>query len=175
MLLEREKRVLAIGGAAAAALAVLAFLVLPAVSRLKSLARAAKAAESELAEVRRARPELERLRRDAAQRSAAVNAAADLKESPVARLTAILMDCGIPQSAVSLKSGGGRDGETFREETFEVRMENLTYLEAVNALRRLSGKDQPVVVRSALLKSRYDDPRYLDVTLNVGYLSPKQP
>ncbi len=82
---------------------------------------------------------------------------------------------GIPQSAVSLKSGGGRDGEMFREESFEVRMENLTYLEAVNALQKLSGTDQPVVVRSALLKSRYDDPRYLDVTLNVGYLSQKQP
>ena len=53
-------------------------------------------------------------------------------------------------------------------------MENLTYLETVNALQKLSGKDLPVVVRSALLKSRYDDPRYLDVTLRVGYLSPKQ-
>ncbi len=67
--------------------------------------------------MRRARPELERLRRDASQRSAAVNAAADLKEPPVAHLTAILMDGGIPQSAVSLKSGGGRDGDTFREES----------------------------------------------------------
>lgn len=173
MLLEREKRVLAFGGAAAAILLVATFLVFPAVSRLKSLSRASKAAEAELAEVRRARPELEKLRRDAALRTAAVNAAADRKESPVARLTAILQDGGIPQSAISLKSGGGRDGETFREESFEVRMENLTYLEAVNTLQKLSGKDQPVVVRSALLKSRYDDPRYLDVTLNVGYLSKK--
>ena len=174
MLLEREKRVLLVGGGAAAILLVVAFLIIPSVSRLKSLARASSAAESDLAEVRRARPELERLRRDTVQRAAAVNAAANMKESPVARLTAILQEGGIHQSAFSLKSGGGREGETFREESFEVRMENLTYLETVNALQKLSGKDQPVVVRSALLKSRYDDPRYLDVTLHVGYLSPKQ-
>jgi len=174
VLLEREKRVLAIGGGATAALLVVAFLIFPAVSRLKSLARASAAAESDLAEVRRARPELERIRRDTAQRAAAVNAEANLKESPVARLTAILQGSGIPQSAFSLKSGGGRAGDTFREESFEVKMENLTYLETVNALQKLSGKDLPVVVRSALLKGRYDDPRYLDVTLHVGYLSPKQ-
>ena len=64
MLLEREKRILAIGGGAAAVLLVVAFLIFPAVSRLKSLARASTAAESDLAEVRRARPELERIRRD---------------------------------------------------------------------------------------------------------------
>jgi hypothetical protein len=55
-----------------------------------------------------------------------------------------------------------------------VRMENLTYLEAVKAIQRLSGGNLPVVVRSTLLKSRYEDPRYLDVTLRVGFLSTKQ-
>ncbi len=173
MLLEREKRVLAIGGAAAAVLLILTFLILPAVSRLKTLARATEAAESDLAEVRRARPQLERVRRDTIQRTDAVNAAANRKESPLARITSVLQEGGIPQSAFSLKSEGGRDGDTFREESFEVRMENLTYLETVNTLQKLSGKDLPLVVRSALLKGRYDDPRYLDVTLRVGYLTPK--
>ncbi len=83
------------------------------------------------------------------------------------------VEAGIPQAAFSVKSGGARDGEFFREESFDVRMENLTYLEAVKAIQRLSAEDLPSVVRSALLKSRYEDPRYLDVTLRVGYLSPK--
>jgi hypothetical protein len=30
-----------------------------------------------------------------------------------------------------------------------------------------------VTIRSTTLKSRYDDPRYLDVTLRVGFLTPK--
>ncbi|MEW6720173.1 MAG: hypothetical protein AB1346_06975 [Thermodesulfobacteriota bacterium] len=174
MLLEREKRVLVLGGAAAAVLLFLTFAVFPAVTRLGTLSRAMASAESDLAEVRRAKPELERIRRDTTRRSAAVNAAANRKEAPSAGLTSLLLDAGIPQSAFSLKSGGARDGETFREEAFDVRMENLTYLEAVKTIRKLSGDDVPVVVRSALLKSRYDDPRYLDVTLRVGYLTPKQ-
>jgi Sec-independent protein translocase protein TatA len=174
VLRDREKRFLAIGGAAAAAILLLTFVVLPGASRLKSLARAAAAAESDLAEVRRARPELERVQQEIRQRAGAVQAGANAKESPLSRLSSALQESGIPQAAFSIKSGGARDGEYFREESFDVRMENLTYLEAVKALQRLSSGALPVAVRSSLLKSRYDDPRYLDVTLRVGFLTPKQ-
>jgi len=170
---EREKRILAIGGAAAVAILLLTFVVLPGAARLKSHARAAAAAEADLAEVRRVRPELERIRRETVQKASLVKSQANSKESPVSRLSAALQEGGIPQAAVSVKSGGARDGEFFREESFEVRMENLTYLEAVKALQRLSSDALPTVIRSALLKSRYEDPRYLDVTLRVGFLSPK--
>jgi len=173
VLLDREKRVLAIGGVLAALLLLVAFVILPAVSRLRLVARQTAAAEKNLAEVRKAKPELERTRRETAQRTGVIAATANLKESPTARLTSILQEAGIPQSAISLKSGGARDGETFREESFDVRMENLTYLEAVKTLQRLSGPAVPLVVRSAQLKSRYDNPKYLDVTLRVGYLSQK--
>ena len=150
MLRDREKRVLAIGGAAAALILALTFVVLPGVSRLRSNARAAAAAEGDLAEVRRVRPELERAQRDARQKSALVQAAANAKESPLSRLSSALQEAGIPQSASSVKSGGTRDGESFREESFDVRMENLTYLEAVRAIQRLSGGNLPVVVRSSV-------------------------
>jgi len=173
VLLDRERRVLIGGAVAAAVLLAFSFLVVPPVSRLKTLSRVRAAAENELTEVRKARPELERSRADTARRLAAVNAAADRRESPAGHLAAILQGAGISQQAIRVKSGGVRDGETFREESFEVRMENLTYLEAVQAIRHLSGEDVPVVVRSAILKSRFDDPRYLDVALRAGYLSPK--
>lgn len=162
-----------LGGAAAAVLLLFTFVVFPGVSRLKTLARASAAAQNDLAEVRKARPEIERIQRDTVQRAGVVRAAANRKESPLTRIATVLQDASIPQSAFSVKSGGVRDGETFREESFDVRLENLTYLEAVKTLQRLSGPDVPMVVRSATLKSRYDDARYLDVTLRVGYLSPK--
>jgi len=174
VLRDREKRVLAIGGAAAALILALTFFVLPGISRLRSNGRAVAAAETDLAEVRRVRPELERAQRDGRQKAALVQTAANAKESPLSRLSSAIQEAGIPQSAFSVKSGGTRDGESFREESFDVRMENLTYLEAVKAIQRLSGGTLPAVVRSTLLKSRYEDPRYLDVTLRVGFLSPKQ-
>lgn len=174
MLRDREKRVLAFGGAAAAILLLLTFVVFPSVSRLKSLSRATSASESDLAAVRAARPDLERMQREIRLRAGVVQAAANVKDSPLSRLTTALQEAGIPQAAFSVKSGGARDGEFYREESFDVRIENLTYLEAVKALQRISGGALPAAVRSATLKSRYDDARYLDVTLRVGFLGPKQ-
>jgi type II secretory pathway component PulM len=173
VLRDREKRVLAIGGAAAAVLLLLAFVVIPGFSRIKSQARAAAAAESDLAEVRKARPEIERIQRETGAKAGIVRAAANVKDAPLSRITSALQEAGIPLSALNIKSGGARDGELFREEAFDVRIENLTYLEAVRTLQRLSAGTLPVAVRSASLKSRYDDARYLDVTLRVGYLTPK--
>jgi general secretion pathway protein M len=173
LLRDREKRVLVIGGAAAACIFALTFVVLPAISGLKSNARAAAAAEKDLAEVRRVKPELERAQRDTRQKTALVQAAANAKEASLSRLSSAIQEAGIPQAAFSVKSGGTKDGEFFREESFDVRMENMTYLESVKVLQRLSAGNLPLVVRSAVLKSRYEDPRYLDVTLRVGFLSPK--
>ena len=173
MLRDREKRVLVIGGVIAAVLLLLTFVVIPGISRIKSQARAAAAAESDLAEVRNARPEIERIERETVAKAGIVRAAANIKDAPLSRITSALQEAGIPQAALNIKSGGARDGELFREEAFDVRIENLTYLEAVKTLQRLSAGTLPVAVRSASLKSRYDDARYLDVTLRVGYLTPK--
>lgn len=173
MLRDREKLVLAIGGVVAAVLLLLIFVVIPGISRIKSQARAAAAAESDLAEVRRARPEIARIQRETGAKAGIVRAAANIKDAPLSRITSVLQEGGIPQAALNIKSGGARDGENFREESFDVRVENLTYLEAVKTLQRLSSGSLPVAIRSASLKSRYDDPRYLDVTLRVGFLTPK--
>ncbi|OIP33118.1 MAG: hypothetical protein AUK27_11290 [Deltaproteobacteria bacterium CG2_30_66_27] len=173
MLRDREKRVLVIGGAAAAVILLLTFVVIPGISRIKSQARAVASAESDLAEVRKARPEIERIQRETGAKAGIVRAAANVKDAPLSRITSTLQEAGIPQSALNIKSGGARNGEMFREESFDVRMENLTYLEAVTTLQRLSAGALPVAIRSASLKSRYDDARYLDVTLRVGYLTPK--
>ena len=162
-----------IGGAAAAALLLLTFVVMPGVSRIRSQARAAAAAETELAEVRKARPEIERIQRETSTKAGIVRTAANVKDAPLTRITSALQEAGIPQSALNIKSGGARDGELFREEAFDVRIENLTYLEAVKTMQRLSAGTLPVVLRSATLKSRYDDARYLDVSLRVGFLTPK--
>ena len=173
MLRDREKRVLVIGGAAAAAILLLVFVVIPGISRIKSQSRAAAAAESDLAEVRKARPEIERILKETGAKAGIVRAAANVKDAPLSRITSALQEAGIPQASLNIKSGGARDGDLFREESFDVRIENLTYLEAVKTLQRLSAGTLPVAIRSASLKSRYDDPRYLDVTLRVGFLTPK--
>jgi len=173
VLRDREKRVLVFGAATAALLLLLVFVVIPGYSRIQSQARAVAAAEADLAELRRARPEIERIQKESGAMAGIVQSAANVKDSPLTRITSALQEAGIPQSVLNIKSGGVRTGERFREESFDVRIENLTYLEAVKTLQRLSAGSLPVAIRSVSLKSRYDDPRYLDVTLRVGYLTPK--
>ena len=78
----------------------------------------------------------------------------------------------MPQSAFSLKSAGPRNGEYVSEEAFDLKVENLTYLEAIRLLKRMEDGPLPLVVRSVNLKSRYDDSKYLDATLRIGFLLP---
>lgn len=172
MFRSREKVVLALGACAAVLILFLSFVVIPGISRVRSLSRSSVVAEKDLADLRKMRPELTRLDREVRRRLTQVSAAANASQSPLARLTASIQETGFPQSAFSLKSAGSRNGEFASEEAFDLKMENLTYLEAIRLLTRLENGPLPVVVRSANLKSRFDDSKYLDVNLRIGFLTP---
>jgi general secretion pathway protein M len=172
VLRSREKVVLAMGAAAAALILLFAFLVIPGISRVRSLARASEAAEKELAELRTMRPELTRLDREVRRKMGQIAAAANTSASSLSRLTAAVQEAGFPQSAVSIKSGATKTGEFVNEEAFDLKVENITYLEAIQLLKRLEGGTLPLAVRTVNLKSRYDDSRYLDATLRIGFLAP---
>jgi len=66
----------------AAALLFLTFVLIPGVSRIKSQARAVAAAEADLAEVRKARPEIERIQKETGVRAGIVRTAANVKDAP---------------------------------------------------------------------------------------------
>ena len=172
MFRSREKTVLLLGGGAAALILLLTLVVIPDAARVRSLSRQISLAEKDLADLRKMRPELERADREVRQMSTRATAAANAKESPLARLTSELQEAGFPQSAFSLRASGARDGQSFREESFDLRIENLTYLEAARLTNRLEYGTLPLVVRSAQLKSRYDDSKYLDATFRIGFLLP---
>ncbi|MGE5190621.1 MAG: hypothetical protein ACM3NF_11250, partial [Gemmatimonadota bacterium] len=146
MLRSRERAFLVLGGAAVAVILLVFFAVIPAVSKVRSLSRASALAERELAEVRAMRPELERLDREVRPRAARVAAVADAPESVLSRLTAAIQEAGFPQSAIVLKAAGTRAGEYFSEESFDLKIDNITYLEAVNLLARFENGPLPVVV-----------------------------
>ncbi len=172
MLRDREKVIVVLGGAAAALILLVSFVIVPDIAKVRSLSRAYAAAGKDLAEFRRMRPELEKADREVRQKAGRITAAANATESPLTRLTAAIQEAGFPQSAVSLKSAGAKDGEFYREESFDIRVENLTYLEAVKLLTKLENGPLPLAVRSVTFKSRYDDPKYLDATMRIGFLLP---
>jgi hypothetical protein len=172
VLRSREKAAIILGGAAAALIFLITFVVVPGVAKVRSLSRAYSQAEKDLSDLRKMRPELERADQEVRQKSARVSAAANASESRLARLTASIQEAGFPQSAFSLKTGGIKDGEFQREEAFDLKIENLTYLESVRLIGKMENGPLPVVIRSVQLKSRYDDSKYLDATFRIGFLHP---
>lgn len=56
------------------------------------------------------------------------------------------------------------------EDAAEVKLEGLTANEAVNLLYRLEKGSRPVLVKKANLKTRYDDPSRLDLTLSIALI-----
>lgn len=172
MLRDREKKILFLGGIAAALILLVSFVVIPGTAKIKTLSRQYSQAGKELAELRQMRPELERADREVRQKTGRIAGAANSAESPLSRLTSALTEAGFPPASFSLKSGGVKDGEFQREESFDLKIENITYLEAVRLAVRLENGPLPVVIRSAQLKSRYDDAKYLDGTFRIGYLLP---
>ena len=58
----------------------------------------------------------------------------------------------------------------FLEDAAEVKIDGVTANEAVNLLFRLEKGPRPVVIKRALLKTRFDDPARLDLTFTIALL-----
>jgi general secretion pathway protein M len=171
--LNREQQILAAGGVAAALIFLVSFLVIPDVGKIRVQGRVRVQAEKDLAELRAALPELRRLEAGVRIREDQVRAGRAAQDSPLSRLTARLQETGLPQSAFSIKSTGVKDGEYFKEESFDIKIENRSYLELVRLLEKVEEGSLPVVVRSANYKSRYESSSAIDANLRVGYLLPR--
>jgi general secretion pathway protein M len=83
-------------------------------------------------------------------------------------------EIGIKGKSSQIKPLKGEDRPGYLEDAAEIRIEGLSANEMVNLLHRLEKGAKPVVIKKANLKTRYDDPAKLDVTLNIALLKPAQ-
>jgi len=58
----------------------------------------------------------------------------------------------------------------FLEDVAEVKIDGLTTNEAVNLIFKLEKGSRPVIIKRALLKTRFDDPSRLDLSLTIALL-----
>lgn len=84
----------------------------------------------------------------------------------------LVEEIGIKGRSLQVKPLKGEDRPGFIEDAAEIKIEGLTANEAVNLLYRLEKGVKPVVVKKGNLKTRYDDPAKLDLTLNIALLKP---
>ncbi|GAB7028198.1 hypothetical protein [Geotalea toluenoxydans] len=86
----------------------------------------------------------------------------------------IVEEIGIKGKNTQIKPVKGEDRPGFVEDAAEVKMEGLSANDAVNLIYKLEKGAKPVVVKKALLKTRFDDPSRLDLTLTVALIKASQ-
>jgi len=82
----------------------------------------------------------------------------------------IIEEIGIKGKGSQIKPLKGEERGGYLEDAAEVKIDGLTLNEAVNLIFRLEKGARPVVIKKALLKTRFDDPARLDLTLTVALL-----
>lgn len=84
----------------------------------------------------------------------------------------LIEEIGIKGKSSQIKPLKGDERPGIIEDAAEVKIEGLSANEAINLLYRLEKGAKPVVIKKANLKTRYDDPAKLDVTLALAVLKP---
>lgn len=86
----------------------------------------------------------------------------------------IVEELGIKGKNTQIKPVKGEDQPGFVEDAAEVKMEGLSANEAVNLIYKLEKGLKPVVVKKAQIKTRFDDPSRLDLTLTIALIKASQ-
>lgn len=135
--------------------------------RISRLERQREAREADLVEMMRLKGKYLEVRA-LSQRFSNRLAAARGDDSPAK----IIEETGIKGKAVRVTpmKGEAPAGSGFVEEAAEVKIDGLTANEAINLIYRLEKGAKPLIIKKALLRTRFDDPSRLDLTLNVALL-----
>lgn len=129
------------------------------------LARKRAAREADLMELMLLKQRYQGLKKDSerlANRLATVKA----DDSP----GRIMEEAGFKGKPVQIRPLKGDTQGGMQEDQAEVKIDGLTANELVNLLHRLEKGSKPTTLKKLLVKSRFDDPARLDVTLTVALI-----
>jgi general secretion pathway protein M len=87
----------------------------------------------------------------------------------------LVEEIGIKGKNTQVKPMKGEERQGMIEDGAEIRIEGISANEAINLLYRLEKGGKPVIIRKANLKTRYDDPSRLDLTITAALLKPLPP
>lgn len=84
----------------------------------------------------------------------------------------IIDEIGIKGKGSQFKQVKGESGSGYVEDAAEARIEGLTANEALNLIYRLEKGPKPVIIKKAVIRTRFDDPAKLDLALTLALLKP---
>ena len=86
----------------------------------------------------------------------------------------VMEEAGFRGKPVQIRPLKGEERGGLQEDLAEVKIDGLTANELVNLLYRLEKGSKPVILKKLLVKTRYDDPAKLDVTLTFALIKTVQ-
>ncbi len=168
--LELDRRTRLTIGGGIAALLVVALLLSSAHAMVAKLARQRQAKEADLVELMQLKSRF--LSAKAVSQRFSNRLAATKPDDTLAK---IVDEIGIKGKSLQVTPLRGEQHGLYQEDAAEIKIEGLTANEAVNLLFRLEKGTRPVVVRKADLKTRFDDPSRLDLTITAALLKSAAP
>ncbi len=154
-------------GIAVAVLLALAILYSAANDQVKRLAQKRHSREAALAEMMVLRQRF-RESNAGAQKLANRLSATKPDDSPAK----LIDEIGIKGKGTQIRPIKGEERPGMVEDAADVKIEGLTANETVNLLHRLEKGTRPVIVKKGLIRTRFDDPAKLDVSLTLALLKP---
>jgi general secretion pathway protein M len=154
-------------GVALACLLLLAIILTGLNGRVALLAKKRTVREADLAEMMVLKQRYQEATM-ISQRLANRMAATRTDDSPAK----IIDEIGIKGKGSQFKQIKGESRGGYIEDAVEARIDALTANEAVNLIYRLEKGSKPIIIKKAVIKTRFDDPSKLDLTLTIALLKP---
>lgn len=84
----------------------------------------------------------------------------------------IIEEIGIRGKGVKISPLKGEERSGMIEDAADVRVDGLTFNEAVNLIYRLEKGSRPLLIKKSSLRVRFDDPSRCDLTMTLALLKP---
>jgi len=94
-------------------------------------------------------------------------------EGIVQAVDEVFKSMGLGQKIKSVKSTGAGEKKFAFEEEADVSVEKVTMNEMVNILYRIENAPMILTVKKASIKTSFDNPSLLNITMTVGLIKPK--
>ncbi len=158
----REKKVLLIGGIAAAAILLYIYALSPLMDDLGRKRDLIPKREKELAEMR----EMAKQYREVQQRLKEAQAAASKRGPLLTEIENVTRRANLSGKIVSLKPQTGAQAAGYTESVVEVRLDGITLYDVVNYVFLL--EKETFRIKKLTFKPRYDNPKLLNATILVA-------
>lgn len=159
---ERDKKILIIGGIAAAAILLYVLVVAPLSADLSRKRESIPKKERDVAEMRLLKEQYIEMQ----QRLQQLQASAAKRGPLLTEIENITKRTNLSSKIVSLKPQAGVQSANFKESIVEVRLDNITLYDIVNYVNQL--EKATLRIRKLYFKPRFDNPKLLNSTILVS-------